>query len=454
MATGDVYTHGDTGPSWGATADVIGADGPVLTDQSGQPAWVAASAAQAGPYDVYTQVASTDPGSQQGGWGALPSTASCLSSTPTLRLVAGGIDTMDEVQIDGPLGTNTCETVMQMAWGPDGLIYLAGVGQPFPYVRTFDPLTGEVVTTPFFPVNFGRDALKGIAVAASGNIYMISQGSDDSNTTALCMVPAGATDNSETVALHYFTDFSGSASLMRHLGVVTNPDGKEFVILMHESFSQVMYFDVEAGTLHQYMESYVGAPQPDDASPDMGEGVAGDAGVLGEQLRGLYVSPSREVVTGSSYNEVIRSASIVFVDDGDGGTVPQANNLHSVTNHALNAPQSGYGGDGAAAYTSGDYGPQFNALSVVAVDGCGQYYGLDIGNNVVRQVDHDGILHTIAGDGQPFDGPDPVPATADPVLATTVRLYLDFTSLGGAVLPDPAGGVYFANYNAIMKLEG
>lgn len=73
MAEGDVYTNDGTTPQWGPTADVIGANGPVLSDTGGTLAWVTASAAVAGGDNVLTQVVSTDPSSTQPGWAALPS---------------------------------------------------------------------------------------------------------------------------------------------------------------------------------------------------------------------------------------------------------------------------------------------------------------------------------------------------------------------------------------------
>jgi hypothetical protein len=454
MATGDVYTHGDTGPSWGATADVIGGDGPVLTDQGGEPAWTTASAAQAGSYDVLTQVATGEGGSEEPGWSPLPSSLVCLTTAPTIRLVAGGVATADGTQIDGPLGTNSTEQVTQMCWGPDGLIYLAGAGGPDgTYVRTFDPTTGEVVTTPFKSPFGDRGQMNGVAVSAAGNIYFITNSTDDSNTTELSMVPAGSTDESQVVQLHFFSEFFGSASALKNIGVVTNPDGKEFVLLAHVTFTEVMYFDVTASTNNQYLMSYDGAPTIDADHPDMGEHVAGNAGVLGNDLEAMFLTPSMEVVTGSVHNQVMRAATLSFVADGAGGTVPQANDLHSITNHVLNLTGPGYGGDGEPAYTAGDYDPQFNSITAVARDSCGNYYAVDMNNYVVRMVDTDGILHTIAGNNQSAFAPGQTFPSTTPVLATTVNIGTNF-ALGGALLPDPAGGLYLASLNAIYKLEG
>jgi hypothetical protein len=454
MATGDVYTHDDTGPAWGATADVIGANGPVLTDQSGAPAWTTASAAQGGSYDVLTWVADEALSSDRPGWAGLPASLVCLTTAPTIRLVAGGINPPPNIQADGPLGTNTVFDMYQMCWGPDGLIYLAGVGDDNGlFVRTFDPTTGIVTTLPFHSTFGDRGAMLGIAASAAGNIYFIVNSTDDSNTTYLCKVAAGSVDQSGVSELHFFSEFFGSASAFQNLGVVTNPDGKEFVLLAHVTFKEVMYFDVTAGTLHQYIMGKEGADGLSPTNPDMGEHVAGPDGLLGEQLRGMVTTPGGEVVTGSYGNQVMRAATLTFVDDGAGGTVPQANDLHSITNHTLNTSSAGNGGDGEAAYTEGNHDPQFNGVSAVGLDGCGNYYACDFNNNSVRMIDAAGILHTIAGNGLSAFDPDATFPTTTPTLATTLTMGIN-ASVGGALLPDPAGGLYLAMGNGIYKLEG
>lgn len=384
----------------------------------------------------------------------------CLTPTPTIRIVAGGQPSDDEgQQIDGALGTNSLEGTVQMCWGPDGKIWIGASGfspdgEFNTDIRTYDPITGLVATLPFHAPDGDRGVIIGICCSAAGNVYFIVNSTDDSNTTYLCKVPFGATSPSDVTALHFFIEFAGSASAFGNIGVVTNPDGKEFVILSHITFSEVMYYDVTENVLSQYMMSYSGAPSTDADNPDMGEHVEGNAGVLGNNLRGNFVTASGQVVTGSYINQVIRTAQISFQDDGSGGTVPQADDLYSITNHSLypSGDPAGYGGDGTLAYVEGDYGPKFDGITAVAVDSCGNYYAIDYNNGVVRMVDANGILHTIAGDGDLGFEDGAVFPGVDPVLATTVSIGLAFTN-GGAMLPDPAGGLYLASNNALYKLE-
>jgi trimeric autotransporter adhesin len=67
---------------------------------------------------------------------------------------------------------------------------------------------------------------------------------------------------------------------------------------------------------------------------------------------------------------------------------------------------------GAAGY-SGDGGPATAALlngpSHIALDGSGNLYFADSGNNRIRRVDKDGIISTVAGNGLPAEPSAPVP---------------------------------------------
>ena len=100
-------------------------------------------------------------------------------------------------------------------------------------------------------------------------------------------------------------------------------------------------------------------------------------------------------------------------------------------------------GDGSFGF-SGDEGPAINASLdtplAVAVDGSGNLYISDNGNNRVRMVDTNGIITTVAGNGDFFliiD--DPVPATSSEV-----------DPLGLAV--DAAGNLFIAdNFNELVR---
>lgn len=386
----------------------------------------------------------------------------CMTPTPNIRLVAGGQPSdEDGHQIDGALGTNSVEGITQMCWGPDGLLWFGGDGSSADFttnVRTYDPITELVATTPFHSTFGDRGRINGICCSAAGNVYFIVNSTDDEDTTYLCKIPFGATSQSDVTEVFFFSEFGGSASLIRNLGVVTNFDGKEFVILEHTSFAQIYYVDVTEETLSDSIIGDPGYGSVDADNPEMGEDVNGTDGSIGDTTKGLYVVSTgtsfAQVVTSSFNNQVIRSCQLFFEDDGDGGTIPQAFHLSSITSHSLypSGDPAGYGGDEEPALVPGDYGPRFNGLTAVAVDQCGNYYTIDYNNNVLRMVDTQGILHTIAGNGLGAFDMGATFATADPVLATTVSLGIDVTT-GGALLPDPAGGLYLASNNALYKLE-
>ncbi len=67
----------------------------------------------------------------------------------------------------------------------------------------------------------------------------------------------------------------------------------------------------------------------------------------------------------------------------------------------------GYSGDGGLAIYA-----QFNGTYDVAVDNVGNIYLADAGNNRIRKITPDGIIHTIAGTGTAGYNGDGIPATA------------------------------------------
>lgn len=94
-------------------------------------------------------------------------------------------------------------------------------------------------------------------------------------------------------------------------------------------------------------------------------------------------------------------------------------------------------GDGTAAY-SGDGGlattAKINNPYGVAVDGIGNVYIADYGNNRIRKIDTFGIIRTIAGNGTASFTGDGGPATAATINAPR------------GIAVDGAGNVYFSDY--------
>lgn len=386
----------------------------------------------------------------------------CLSLTPTIRLVAGG-GTPDDAddQTDGAVGTAVLEGINQMCWGPDGKIWIAAQGL---YVRTYDPATGLVATTPFAPQFGGRRQLLGICCSKAGTVYILSQSTDDEDTCKISKIPFGATSGSDVTDIFFFSEFAGSASNLRNLGVMSNEAGEEFVFAGMVSYALVTMYDTTTDTPQYAFMSDTSKGNPDASDPttwDMGEDVDGLAGSLGDVVVGFTVTPTGEAITGSISNDVVRSATIDFEDDGTGHFVPVAHHLHSVTNHKLIGDSDVFGGDGDPAYTAGNYDAQFFGVMAVERDACGNYFIMDQGYGRIRFVSADGILHTIAGDGTSgYDMGDVFPTTT-PVLATTVSMGLGGGGSGtyGAFLADPAGGTYVGfgqncALQGLCKLEG
>jgi len=100
---------------------------------------------------------------------------------------------------------------------------------------------------------------------------------------------------------------------------------------------------------------------------------------------------------------------------------------------------SGFTGDGAAAAAA-----QLDSPSGVAIDSAGNIYIYDSGNLRIRKVDANGVITTVAGNGQSG-------STADGGLATNAMLGLN---TNGTVVVDSAGNFYFSDVtnDAVRKV--
>jgi sugar lactone lactonase YvrE len=151
-------------------------------------------------------------------------------------------------------------------------------------------------------------------------------------------------------------------------------------------------------------------------------GYAGDGGMANQAVlnspQGLAVDAEGNLYVADSFNDRVRKIDlqgVITTIAGDG--VP------------------GYSGDGGPATQAGlslATGPLSGAGQALALDSEGDLFVADGGNNSVREVNVGGVIHTVAGSGQPGYGGDRVPP----------RSALDLP-LGVAV--DSAGVVYIAD---------
>jgi sugar lactone lactonase YvrE len=82
--------------------------------------------------------------------------------------------------------------------------------------------------------------------------------------------------------------------------------------------------------------------------------------------------------------------------------------------------EAGFTGDGGPATAAQLYSPVN-----VAVDNAGRIYISDVGNHRVRRVDPDGMIHTVAGGGNPVDGLGDGGLATDAFLNTPTFVLLD-----------------------------
>jgi sugar lactone lactonase YvrE len=156
-------------------------------------------------------------------------------------------------------------------------------------------------------------------------------------------------------------------------------------------------------------------------------GAATSAQLVGPQ--GVAVDTTGNIFIADTYDHRIRKVT----PDG------------IITTIAGNSPTGAYPGDAQGGF-SGDGGPAIDAqLSFpvdVAVDGAGNVYIADSGNNRIRKVSPDGIIRTIAGNGAQTYSGDGGPA---------IRASLSTRALA----VDSAGNVYVADTenNAIRVLR-
>ncbi|MGP8214097.1 MAG: gliding motility-associated C-terminal domain-containing protein [Bacteroidia bacterium] len=160
------------------------------------------------------------------------------------------------------------------------------------------------------------------------------------------------------------------------------------------------------------ISTFAGTPPPAPAGYS-GDGAAATAAEL-HAPSSVAIDKSGNVYIADRYNNVIRKV-----------------NTSGIINTVAGNGTLGYTGDGSAATTA-----ELNIPIGITVDGTGNLYIADEGNNVIREVNTSGIISTIAGNGAGSYSGDGGPATA-------AELYAPW-----AVVLDPAGDIYIPdNFN-------
>jgi uncharacterized repeat protein (TIGR03803 family) len=241
----------------------------------------------------------------------------------------------------------------------------------------------------------------GVSVDAARNVYIADSWNNiirRVDAQGIITTPAGGGP-----------DFPGdgeaatNVSLNNPEGVTVDAAGNLFIA--DTGNSRIRQVDA-AGTINTVAGGYLGVDvAATNASLDNPEGVALDA------FGNLYISDSN--------NQLIRKV-------GSNGIIT------TVAGNGINS----YGGDFGAATNA-----SLSAPDGVAVDAFGHLFIADAGNSVIRQVDNQGLITTVAGNGPDYPG--------DGEAATNAGLW---DSCGVAV--DSTGDLFIAEYfgNRIRKV--
>ncbi len=162
----------------------------------------------------------------------------------------------------------------------------------------------------------------------------------------------------------------------------------------------------------------------------IGTGVVGFGGDGGAATAAKLNSPG---------GAVIDRKGNIYIADTYNHAIRKVNTLGIISTIAGHGTISGYGGDGAIATAA-----YLNFPEMVTVDGIGNIYITDAGNNRIRKIDTTGIIKTIAGTGVAAYAGDGGAATAAKLAYPT-----------GIVIDTTTGIIYIgdANNNVVRKIN-
>ncbi len=322
----------------------------------------------------------------------------------------GGLAT--SASFSGPAG---------VAVDASGNIYIADAGPDGNVVRKVTASTGIITTV----AGNGTQGYSGdggpatgaqlnvpdaVAVDASGNIYIA-----DSNNSAIRKVTVG-TGIITTVAGNGTQGYSGdggpatSANLRYPHGVAVDASGN--IYIGDTANSRVRKVDASTGII----------------TTVAGNGSIGCSGDAGTATEATLADP---------YGIAVDASGKIYIVDIDCMSVRMVDASGNITTVAGNG-SIGYSGDGGQATNAELTGPQD-----VALGPAGSFYIADTNNLRIRMVDASGVISTVAGNGYTSLGGDGFSATKASL------------SGPGGVAMDTSGNVYIAdsNNNVIRKVD-